>query len=314
MQIESFHYFIALARTGSFYRAAKEVFISQQGLSKAIASLESELGMKLVTRESRGVRLTGAGEVFLSYAERIVGLHDEMINTLVAPEKEFTRSVDPLSVRATYYPIQIAAGIRGGMLFTDRLAISETRFNDIIEMAEGMDGTELLVLDLHPCSRHLLDERRNLVFEPLFTTRYGIIWHEDEPPAAGGMLHRDDVARLPLALNSQRDMEKYFEWLFRDYPAENVTLRAASPRLLLEYVQASPGRFAGFDSFGFMLSGLDAAMPTDGIRFTPLSTPEAVCEIGALYDKRHRPSLRVRHAIDRLKAFLASEYGMSQQE
>ena len=40
MQIESLHYFIALARAGSFYRAAKDVFISQQGLSKAIGAID----------------------------------------------------------------------------------------------------------------------------------------------------------------------------------------------------------------------------------------------------------------------------------
>ena len=61
MQIESFRYFEELARVGSFYGAAKSVYISQQGLNKAISSLESELGVKLIQRESRGVRLTSSG-------------------------------------------------------------------------------------------------------------------------------------------------------------------------------------------------------------------------------------------------------------
>ena len=65
MQIESLRYFIELARAGSFYGAAKNTFLSQQGLNKAITSLESELGVKLVERSRRGVRLTSEGEAFL---------------------------------------------------------------------------------------------------------------------------------------------------------------------------------------------------------------------------------------------------------
>ena len=60
MQIDTLRYFVELARVGSFYGASKNVFISQQGLNRAISSLESELGVKLVERESFMLRTNGS--------------------------------------------------------------------------------------------------------------------------------------------------------------------------------------------------------------------------------------------------------------
>ena len=75
MQIKTLRYFVELAKAGSFYAAAKNLLISQQGLSKAISSLEDELGLTLVNRSSRGVRLTREGEVLLATERLAVGLY-----------------------------------------------------------------------------------------------------------------------------------------------------------------------------------------------------------------------------------------------
>lgn len=308
MQTDSLRYFIALAHTGSFYKAARKVFISQQGLNKAVSAIEDELGVKLVERGPRGVRLTCAGETFLDYAEKAVALHDAMISDLMKPEVGGAAVADPIMVRATYYPVEVAAGIRGGALFSERTSVQETPFNEVLESVERARGDEIWVIDLHPYSRVLLERHRNLVFEPLIATQFGIVWREGTPPSSAQNLHREDVARLPLALNSHRDMRKLHEWLFRDHPLRSISLQAASPRLLLEYVRAAPGRYAGFDSLGFLISERDPAMNTEGLRFAPLSTPESVCTVGAIYDKRHRPNARLRHELENLKLFLRREF------
>jgi hypothetical protein len=62
---------------------------------------------------------------------------------------------------------------------------------------------------------------------------------------------------------------------------------------------------AAFDSFGFFLSQLDDDMPTDGLHFTPLSTPESVSLVGFLYPRNVKLSLRARHTVGVLKRFLA---------
>ena len=56
---------MALAEHRHFGRAARQLFVSQQALSKQIATLEAEVGTVLVRRTTRAVELTSAGEVFL---------------------------------------------------------------------------------------------------------------------------------------------------------------------------------------------------------------------------------------------------------
>lgn len=60
-----------MARAGSFSRAAAELYIAQSALSRQIAKLEEELGVALLSRYGRGVRLTAAGALLLERAEMI---------------------------------------------------------------------------------------------------------------------------------------------------------------------------------------------------------------------------------------------------
>jgi DNA-binding transcriptional LysR family regulator len=53
--------FAAVAREGSFSRAAERLYVSQPAVSKHVASLERELGTALVARDRRGAALTPAG-------------------------------------------------------------------------------------------------------------------------------------------------------------------------------------------------------------------------------------------------------------
>ena len=57
--------------SGSFTKAAKKLFMTPQGLSKSIKSLEEELGTELLSRSSKGVSLTENGHVFLESAQSL---------------------------------------------------------------------------------------------------------------------------------------------------------------------------------------------------------------------------------------------------
>lgn len=56
------HAFLAVARTGSFRKAAEELFVTQAAVSRAVARLEEELGVDVLARSGAGVQLTPAGE------------------------------------------------------------------------------------------------------------------------------------------------------------------------------------------------------------------------------------------------------------
>ncbi|MDF2119704.1 LysR family transcriptional regulator [Roseiarcaceae bacterium H3SJ34-1] len=65
-------YFIETARSGSFVAAARALNMSQPALSLQIKQLEDELGVELLSRQSRRITLTPAGEDFLRHAEAAI--------------------------------------------------------------------------------------------------------------------------------------------------------------------------------------------------------------------------------------------------
>jgi DNA-binding transcriptional LysR family regulator len=62
--------FVEAARRGNVSRAAEALFLTQPALSARLKGLETELGVDLLIRTKRGVRLSDAGKEFLPYAQR----------------------------------------------------------------------------------------------------------------------------------------------------------------------------------------------------------------------------------------------------
>jgi LysR family hydrogen peroxide-inducible transcriptional activator len=70
MELHQLRYVVAVAREGSFTKAADSLYLAQPSLSVQVRKLEQELGVRLFQRRGRGVALTAAGEAFLRHAER----------------------------------------------------------------------------------------------------------------------------------------------------------------------------------------------------------------------------------------------------
>jgi molybdate transport repressor ModE-like protein len=62
----------AIAKTGSLNAASREVGTSQQAVSARLTSIESQIGVRLVTRTTRGTQLTPAGEVVAEWADQVL--------------------------------------------------------------------------------------------------------------------------------------------------------------------------------------------------------------------------------------------------
>lgn len=78
MDLRQLRYFTAVARERNFTRAAERLHIAQPPLSRQIQLLEEELGVSLIHRKSRPIKLTDAGRLFYEQALQILGRIDQM--------------------------------------------------------------------------------------------------------------------------------------------------------------------------------------------------------------------------------------------
>lgn len=78
MDLRQIRYFVAVAGTRSFTRAAEQLYIAQPPLSRQIRLLENELGVQLLHRDTRPLQLTEAGRVFYEQGLQILQRAEQM--------------------------------------------------------------------------------------------------------------------------------------------------------------------------------------------------------------------------------------------
>ena len=104
MEIRTLKYFLAVAREENMSRAAELLHVTQPTLSKALKSLEEELGKKLFTRHSFSIALTEEGVLLRDRAEDLVSMADKI-------EQEFL-SLDDITGGDLYFGLAESWQIR----------------------------------------------------------------------------------------------------------------------------------------------------------------------------------------------------------
>ena len=148
MEFHQLRYFCALARTGSFTKAAEEEGIAQPSLSQQIRKLETTVGATLFVRLGRSVRLTAHGELLLPHARTILQQVAEGRNELAHLE-EGTRGPIRVGAIPTVLPYLLAPhlGEFGERYPEIELRLSEDTTQRLIERLQSGD-LELALLSL----------------------------------------------------------------------------------------------------------------------------------------------------------------------
>ena len=72
MTLQQLRYVVTVAEKGTLSDAAKELFISQPALTKAIRELEDEMNISIFNRTNKGVIVSHEGDRFLGYARQVL--------------------------------------------------------------------------------------------------------------------------------------------------------------------------------------------------------------------------------------------------
>jgi len=81
MELRHLRYFVAVAAELNFTRAAQKLRVAQPALSRQIRQLEEEMGVQLLERDKRSVRLTEAGRAFQAEARALLRQSEQAVQT-----------------------------------------------------------------------------------------------------------------------------------------------------------------------------------------------------------------------------------------
>jgi LysR family nitrogen assimilation transcriptional regulator len=184
MNTRLFVQFVTVANAENISEAAKRLNIAQPALSHAIATLESDLGVKLFERHRRGVTLTEAGQTLLERAEFILNEIDSARDAVREKASNPSGKVSialPASVSYVLarpmcerimrdYPLinfHLEEGLTGNLLQAMRSGSLDAMIDFDVNVQNEMKSQALLKEDLYLVGANLPSEKSEIEFKDL---------------------------------------------------------------------------------------------------------------------------------------------------
>ncbi|GAA5017464.1 transcriptional regulator CynR [Streptomyces siamensis] len=233
LELRHLRYLLAVAEHGSFTRAADDLHISQPTLSQQIKQLERSLGVQLLDRSGRTVRLTDVGEVYQRYAR-------QAMRSLTAAQRavhdvqDLSRGELRLAVTPTF--IGYLVGPMAAEFHTRHPGISLS----LKEMTQDRMEAALLADDIDLGIAFDAPHQQGINARRIFTESLSLVvgpdYARDREPEA---LAVQDLATLELALLSpdfatRSHIDAYFG---RHRVSPRIAIEANSIQALVEIVQ-----------------------------------------------------------------------------
>ena len=235
MELRQLKYFVEVGRLGSFSLASKSLFITQSTISQQIQKLEEELGVELLTRDTRHVSLSDYGQQFYPSAVQVL---EEARAGAERIKDVKALKVGALSVGATY---SFSPLLKQTVLDYYR-KYPRIRLNLVITSQEDL-WQKLLNRELDVALTYkspLGDDR--IESHMLFQSRLCLVGRIGELKGVGKEVSVQDLSRFPLALPSKglQARDALEDVLFAQDVKLDIRLEINSVRTLLDLVGSSP--------------------------------------------------------------------------
>lgn len=278
MKIEHLRYFAEVGQCSSLSMAARKLFVSPQGLSKALASIEAELGTKLVERHSNGVELTDEGCIFLEGARRMLESYDATLCAIEAshnPPTSFEEAgielfATPYALATLSKDLPASTGIVKEAPFDEIVALlKKSGCLSIIDVFSNTDlAGEAQVLGLtNDCYRLV----------PLFDTKLGILAPENSPLAALDEISAGELKDQSIALIKDPTIRTALRRIYGEEGHPNIVFETTNAGAFIGKIRE--GRSIGLlDSFAYQQVLIEKQM-TRHVIFVPLAVDliDTVC-------------------------------------
>jgi LysR family transcriptional regulator, benzoate and cis,cis-muconate-responsive activator of ben and cat genes len=208
MELRHLRYFVAVAEAENVTRAAAKLRVAQPAVSRQIRDLEEELGVVLLERSAKSVRLTEPGRVFLAEARAVIQRADEAID---AVRDASDGSGGELHVGyAPSLTVEILPrALRRFQSAFPRVRVSLHDFSTEEMLAGLREGRLQLSLMIEPARVQL----RGLRFHELARYPMCVAVAPTHPLARKTSVTLDRIATEPLIAYSRADYPEYHETL-----------------------------------------------------------------------------------------------------
>ena len=216
VELRHLRYFVAVAEMENVSRAAMQrLHVSQPSLSRQIRDLEDEIGVQLLERTAKSVRLTDAGRAFLDEARAILKHTDDAVGKCARlparRETELHIGDWPLATGRI-----MPALLRAYQKAMPNVKVKLHDWPVEKNIAGVRDGRLQLAIIIPPLKANALDELR---FEALLTARVCLAVSCDHPFARRQSVSLADAAREPFIGLMHEEYPRYQEYLDCDLRA-----------------------------------------------------------------------------------------------
>lgn len=239
MTLQQLKYYCTVCECGSITKAAQKVYVTQPAVTAAIRELEKEYAVRLVNKDGKRIRLTGAGEGFYQYASQ-----------MLENAQRFDRQVREMVSQNRTLRIGITKSA-GSSVYTEYFSKHAREYQDV-KLTLTVNASSVLLeklreqeLDVLLILNHGIDPMDDLEKAELKKTKMLYCISKSHALAAEASLTVSMIADEPMISTKQDEhKQKALQRLFRTMGCmkdPNITLRFEQLDTALKMVEANLG-------------------------------------------------------------------------
>ena len=253
MRVDSLKYFLEIARLGSYSRASRHLYVSQQGLNKCIRALERELGVSLFERSGKRVHLTKAGLALVPLAKEYVDVDARLRSRMreqsedAPPQKVAVIWAMPFITTALFSLMKDELDSRG----LRRVVLEEKDYESIVSaLSEPCRPAVCALVVLTDTEAASMREREDLRFEPLFCSTLGIMASDRLISPRKRSMTVEELVQLPIASYTEPVLDRLVGTLLDGLKLDEVVMHSSNLAMIYELVDAG-NAVTFWDSFSW---------------------------------------------------------------
>lgn len=211
MTLQQLKYVVTVADKGTISEAAKELFISQPSLTKAIKELENEMQITIFNRTNKGIVVSNVGDEFLAYARQVLEQSSLLEERFLNLKKQSPR----FSVSTQHYSFVVNAFVDvirefGGNQYD--FTLRETQTYEIIEDVSRLKS-EIGILYTSSKNQEVimkLIKQNSLDFQELFIAKPHVFISSKHPLSDREVLTLEELDDYPYLSFEQGDYNSFY--------------------------------------------------------------------------------------------------------